>query len=358
MGGFDKNVGMETLQAAVGLGGRSDGDGRPVLAITIGDVAGVGPEIVARAWTDGRLHELCRPVVVGDLAVMKRECTAYGGAVSVEEAGADGAFASSMHVMPCVQGSASDVAELPLGLMHPAAGRAAFDYLVTAIRMAQAESVDGIVTMPLNKQGFHAYGLPYPGHTEVLADKTGVKNYGMMLYRQGLGVVHVTLHMALRDVFANLSVEAILEKIGLVGDMMRRLGIAKPRLAVAALNPHAGDGGVFGDEECKIIEPAVNVARRDGIDVVGPLPADTLFVRAKNGEFDGVVAMYHDQGHIALKLLGWHEAVNITVGLPIVRTSVAHGTAYDIAGQGRADLASFFEAVRVAAILASSRRPA
>jgi 4-hydroxythreonine-4-phosphate dehydrogenase len=225
---------------------------------------------------------------------------------------------------------------------------------VTAIDLALAGVIDAVVTLPLNKEALHAAGLDYPGHTEILAERTGARDYGMMLYRKGLGVLHVTLHMALRDVIGSISTEAILSKILLLDGMMRRLGADDPRLAVAALNPHAGDGGLFGIEEKTIIAPAVDEARRQGTHVVGPIPADALFVRAAGGEFDGIVAMYHDQGHIALKLLGWREAVNITVGLPIIRTSVAHGTGYDIVGQGKADPASLKEAVRAAVHLCHS----
>jgi 4-hydroxythreonine-4-phosphate dehydrogenase len=209
----------------------------------------------------------------------------------------------------------------------------------------------------LHKEGLHAAGLPYPGHTEILAERTGTRAFGMMLYAQGatlphgLGVVHVTLHMALRDVFAHLSTPAIHEKIHLLHGVMGKLCGRAPRLAVAALNPHAGDGGLFGDEESRLIAPAVRQAQAEGITVSGPWPCDTLFVRAQRGEFDGVVAMYHDQGHIAIKLLTGLAAVNISVGLPIVRTSVAHGTAYDIAGRGLADHHSLLEAARVAAQL-------
>jgi 4-hydroxythreonine-4-phosphate dehydrogenase len=236
-----------------------------------------------------------------------------------------------------------------------AAGRAAYDSLCRAIDWTLAGAADGIVTAPLHKEGLRAAGLPYPGHTEILAERTGVREFAMVLSVPGLAVAHVTLHMALRDVFGHLSTRAVLEKARLLDDLLRRMLGRRPRLGVAALNPHAGDGGLFGDEERTLIAPAVEEARRGGLDVSGPWPADTLFGRARGGEFDGVVAMYHDQGHIALKLFGVGRAVNISAGLPIVRTSVAHGTAYDIAGRGVADAASLVEAARVAALLARSR---
>jgi len=231
-----------------------------------------------------------------------------------------------------------------------AAGRAAFDWLCHAIDLTLAGQADGIVTCPLHKEGLRAAGVLHPGHTEILAERTGTNEYAMVLYFDGLAVAHVTLHMALRDVFENLSVAAISEKVDLLDRLLPRLLGRRPRLGVAALNPHASDGGLFGDEEERIIRPAVE---HSSADVSGPWPCDTLFARARGGEFDGIVAMYHDQGHIALKLLGGTRAVNITAGLPIVRTSVAHGTAYDIAWQGKADAIGMIEAVRVAAKLAS-----
>jgi 4-hydroxythreonine-4-phosphate dehydrogenase len=256
--------------------------------------------------------------------------------------------------IPCLTGTTATLVGLPFGQVSAEAGRGAVECLETAIDLALARRIDGIVTMPLHKEGIHAAGYPHPGHTEILAERTAAPSHAMVLYRRGLAVAHVTLHQSLRSVFADLTTERIVDRVKLLAELLPRLGIVRPRLAVAALNPHASDGGLFGDEERTIIGPAVERARTLGHDVTGPLPADTLFARAMAGGFDGVVALYHDQGHIALKVAGWREAVNITAGLPIVRTSVAHGTAYDLAGQGRADLASFVEAVDVAAKLCGS----
>ena len=235
-------------------------------------------------------------------------------------------------------------------------GRAAYDFLCRAIDETKAGAADGIVTAPLHKEGLHAAGLPYPGHTEILAERTGVREFAMVLAVGNLAVAHVTLHMALRDVFRHLTPAAVLEKARLLDGLLTRMLGRRPQLGVAALNPHGSDGGLFGDEEATIIAPAVAAARAEGIDATGPWPSDTLFVRARHGDFDGVVAMYHDQGHIALKLLGEGRAVNISAGLPIVRTSVAHGTAYDIAGRGVADAGSLVEAARVAALLVERER--
>lgn len=324
----------------------------------MGDVAGVGPEIIAQAWP--QLLSLCRPVVVGDAGWLRRttqELQLDARVVEIEVDEVEG-MASTAKVIPVLRGSSQILDTVIVGQIGPIAGRAAYDFLCTAIDLTTKGLADGIVTAPLHKEGLHAAGLHYPGHTEILAERTGVKEFGMMLYTRGpnishgLGVVHVTLHMALRNVFSHISVESVTEKIRLLDGIMRRLCENAPRLGVCALNPHASDGGLFGDEERTIIEPAVRQASAAGIPVTGPWPSDTLFLRAQRGEFDGVVAMYHDQGHIALKLLSGLAAVNITLGLPIVRTSVAHGTAYDIAGRGIADHHSLVEAVRVAAKLA------
>jgi 4-hydroxythreonine-4-phosphate dehydrogenase len=252
----------------------------------------------------------------------------------------------------CITASAIEVGEIPLGRVSAAAGRAAYDFLCRAIDLTLQGQADGIVTLPLHKEGLRAAGVPHPGHTEVLAERTGTPRFAMMLYFDGLGVTHVTLHMALKHVFAQLRTEAVLEKTELTATMLGRLLGRRPRIGVCGLNPHAGDGGLFGDEETAIIAPAVAQAQGRGLEVSGPWPADTLFTRARAGEFDGLIAMYHDQGHIPMKLLAGLRAVNVTLGLPIIRTSVAHGTAYDIAGRGVADPTSLIEAIRLAALLA------
>jgi 4-hydroxythreonine-4-phosphate dehydrogenase len=300
------------------------------------------------------LNSICRPVVVGDPSWLRRALDQTGVAARVVSVRDPAAEEPTADVVPCVTATRQDLSRVAVGQVSAAAGRAAYDFLCAAIDQTLAGAAQGIVTAPLHKEGLRAAGLPYPGHTEVLAERTGTKQFAMMLYVDGLGVAHVTLHMALRDVFRHLSTAAVLEKTRLLDGLMRRLLDRQPRLGVAALNPHASDGGLFGDEEETLIRPAVDAARAEGIDVSGPWPSDTLFVRARAGEFDGVVAMYHDQGHIAFKLLagGW-RAVNISLGLPLVRTSVAHGTAYDIAGRGVADPTSLLEAARVAARLAN-----
>ncbi len=304
------------------------------LAITMGDVAGVGPEVIAKAWP--ALLERCHPIVVGDPAWM-----AEGQRI-----------AGTAHAINLISPPTADLSGVRVGEVSAEAGRAAYDWLRAAVGMALEGSADAVVTCPLHKEGLHRAGVPFPGHTEILAHETGAPSHAMVLFGDGLAVAHVTLHMALRDVFAHLTPERVHERITLLHDLLPRLTGRPARIGVAALNPHAGDGGLFGDEETRLIAPAIERARAEGIDARGPLPADTLFVRAHRGEFDGVVAMYHDEGHIAMKLRSGMRCVNITAGLPIIRTSVAHGTAYDIAGKGVADESSLIAAADVAARMA------
>jgi 4-hydroxythreonine-4-phosphate dehydrogenase len=362
---------------------------RPRLLITMGDVAGIGPEIIAKAWP--ALNEICSPVVVGDPHWMRRvlELESPNQRVNtVNEIRDPRESKPDPKTISCLLATDQDLSQVKPGKVSAAAGKAAYAFLCMAIDQTRAGAADGIVTCPLHKEGLRAAGLPYPGHTEILAERTGTRRFGMLLYAStlafapasacarvsnkveghgqgqgrgkdsgGLGVAHVTLHMALRDIFQHLTCEAVSEKIRLLDGVLAQLlerNNGGPRIGVAGLNPHAGDGGLFGDEEERIIAPAVKAAQAEGLNASGPWPSDTLFVRACEGEFDGLVVMYHDQGHIALKLLGGRRAVNISAGLPIVRTSVAHGTAYDIAGKGIADESSLIEATRVAAKLVIS----
>lgn len=347
-------------------------DARPLVALTMGDVAGIGPEVIARAWAESPLRSLARPFVIGGAAVLRRAVADLGGSaevVVIREPEEAEPHASSI---PCLEATDQDIDDVPIGRVDRRAGRAAHDFLIAGIDLALERRIDAITTLPLNKESLSAAGVRHPGHTEILAERCGVTDHAMMLYlppgtgrgtalgasEAGLGVIHATLHVALRKVFDLLSVEGVREKIALADRSMRTLTAGRPpRVAVAGLNPHAGENGLFGDEEATILAPAIALARREGIDVTGPIAADTLFVRALNGEFDAVVVMYHDQGHVALKTIGFDRAVNVTLGLPIVRTSVAHGTAFDIAGQGKAETTSLIEAVRVAARIVSGRPP-
>lgn len=334
----------------------------PRIALTLGDVAGIGPEVIARAVQSNQLRQSCRPVIIGHAGVVRRAMTLAGSTFDLVDVGSLAEVDWNSGSIPCWNPSQADILSVPGGRIDARAGRAAYDYLVAATQAALRHEIDAITTAPLNKAALHAAGLQFPGHTEILAEQCHVKEFAMMLYLpsgeairgpHGLGVAHVTLHTSIRSVPDLLSVPRILETIQLVSDFQKRIGCAAPRIGVCALNPHAGEEGLFGDEESKLIAPAVQAARQQGIDATGPIPADALLRRAVHGEFDGVAAMYHDQGHIALKLIGFERAVNVTLGLPIVRTSPSHGTAFDIAWTGHAHCEGFVEAVRTAALLAA-----
>jgi 4-hydroxythreonine-4-phosphate dehydrogenase len=285
---------------------------RPRIAITAGDPAGIGPEIAAAAARDARVLDACEPIVYGPAA--------------------DATFAP--------------------GVLSGDAGRAGYEAIVRAVGDAQRGVVAGIATAPVNKEAFRLAGLPWSGHTDLIAHLTGAGDVAMMFYSEPLRVVLATIHIPLREVPRALTPHVMEATIALTARELPRFGFAAPRIAVAGLNPHAGEHGLFGDEEEATIAPAVVASRARGIDVSGPFPGDTVFVRAQRGEFDVVIACYHDQGLIPVKLVAFGQAVNVTLGLPIVRTSVDHGTAFDIAGQGVADPGSMIAAVLLAARLA------
>ena len=287
----------------------------PRIAITAGDPAGIGPEIAIKAARDPRVVAACRPVIYGPWRT-------------------------------------EDLAAFPPGAISAEAGRAAYTAIVDATNDALAKRVDAIATGPINKAALAAAGLPWKGHTDLLGHLCGVEEVAMMFWSERLRVVLATVHIPLADVPAALTADRLLDVLTLTSSSLPRFGISAPRLAVAGLNPHAGEGGLLGREELEVFQPAIERARGRGIDVTGPLPADTLFVRAARGEFDAVIAAYHDQGLVPVKLLAFGRAVNVTLGLPIIRTSVDHGTAFDIARQGIADEGSLIEAVLLAARLA------
>jgi len=329
---------------------------RPVIAITMGDPAGVGPEITAKALARDKIWDCCRPLMIGDVDVLAQAVALVVAPLtlhpiaSVTEARFDPTTPDVLDLH-----NVEPVALQP-GKVSGMAGRAAVAYVERAVALALAEQVDGIVTGPINKAALQAAGCPYIGHTELLTALTGAEQVTTMLATPGLRVVHVTRHVPLREVAAHITRERVLETICLTDEGLRGMGIQRPRLAVAALNPHGGDEGLLGREEIEVIGPAVEAVRAKGIDAHGPIPADSVFFRAIRGEFDVVVAMYHDQGHIPIKTHGFERSVAVTLGLPIVRTSVDHGTAFDIAWQGLASEESLVEAIRLAARLASCRR--
>jgi 4-hydroxythreonine-4-phosphate dehydrogenase len=328
----------------------------PVIAVTMGDAAGVGPEIVVKALSRGDVRALCRPVVIGDARRLERAAAICGLPIGIRriETPADAEHASG--TIDCIDlGLVPD--DLPFGRLSALAGDAAFRYIERAVTLALEGQVAAICTAPINKEALHAGGHVYPGHTEILAALTGTPEVSMMLRAPKLRVIHCTTHIGLIDAIDRIDAGLVERTIRRGHETLVRAGIAAPRIAVCGINPHAGESGLFGrGEEAAKIAPGVAAARAAGIDATGPWPADTLFFRAVRGDFDLVVAMYHDQGHCPVKVLGLEAGVNITVGLPVVRTSVDHGTAFDIAGTGNADERSMVEALRQAAELAG--RPA
>jgi 4-phospho-D-threonate 3-dehydrogenase / 4-phospho-D-erythronate 3-dehydrogenase len=319
---------------------------RPRVAITMGDPAGVGPEVALKALREPELYEVCRPVVFGTPAALEREPAAQ----SIEldsDLTRDDASPERVLVHPV-----SDVALPPYGEVSAEGGELAVAAVRAATEAALAGRIGALATAPLNKASMRLAGYEHAGHTELLADLCGAREVSMVLVGPQLRVAHMTTHIALEDVPGRITAERLETVVRIAGELLRRLGIDSPRLAVAGLNPHAGEGGLFGEQEQRVLVPAISRLRAAGVDVSGPLPGDTVFGAARAGRYDLVVAMYHDQGHIPIKLLHADEAVNVTGGLPIIRTSVDHGTAFDIAGQDKARSASMTAAVRLAAQLA------
>jgi 4-hydroxythreonine-4-phosphate dehydrogenase len=325
-------------------------NGKPRLAVTMGDPAGIGPEIIIKAITAGEILSIADLLVIGDARVFQR-AAGFPGLKdpkfrvihSIEED--TGGWGGGPLLLDLANASPSDC---PVGEISPAAGKAAVAAVQSAAHLAMAGVVDGMVTAPLNKAAMHAAGYPYQGHTELLKGVTGAERVSMLLTGPKLRVIHVSTHIPLRQAVAGLDPARVFEVIWLGYGVMNALGVSSPKIAVAGLNPHAGEGGLFGDEEARLLAPAILRAREAGIDVSDPQPPDTVFLRAIQGAYDLVVAMYHDQGHIPMKLLAFDEGVNVSVGLPIIRTSVDHGTAFDIAGKGTASPVSLAAAVEMA----------
>jgi len=339
-------------------------DTRPV-AITMGDACGIGPEIILKACAElARRPGSPVPLVYGDSGVLARQASALGLAVHVQPVD-DPADAHRVHrhgptPTPVAVLACSHLPrDLPPGRVDARAGRAAHDAILRAADDAIAQRVSAVVTAPIHKEAMAAAGVRHPGHTEILAERAGVPEVRMMLANDELRTILVTIHLPLREAIRQVTRASVLATLLIAHDGLRRLGVAQPRIAVAGLNPHAGEGGLMGREEIEHIAPAIADARARGIDASGPWPGDTVFMRARGfRDFDGVVAMYHDQGLIPVKYLGIDTGVNITVGLPFVRTSVDHGTAFDIAGRGIADPRSLLAAIDAASRLARPQDPA
>lgn len=365
---------------------------KPIIAITAGDVAGIGPEVILRAIASPATSSVCHPVVIGHPEIFRRAAEVFGISLALQELNSLESNPSQIREdiigvvdqrrIPIINPFTDDVLAAPRASVSREAGDAAFHYLDAAIVLAKQSAVDAIVTAPLNKEALHRAGHHFPGHTEILAARCGVAEFAMMLHlpesaltawRQmirplsadneseqndaalcGLSIAHVTLHTSIESIPQMLSIDTIVGKIRLMDRFLERIRCGRRAIAVCALNPHGGENGLFGDEESRLIRPAVDSCASFVKSVTGPLPVDTLIRRAVCGEFDGVVAMYHDQGHIPVKLIGFDSAVNITLGLPIVRTSPTHGTAFDRAWNPKtpADAAGMIEAIRMAAALA------
>lgn len=328
---------------------------RPIIAITMGDAAGVGPEIIMKMLAHREVYEQCKPLVIGDANRLRQAGEIVGSILSVRPVASPKEAMFEYGTAECVDLRLIPD-DLPWGKLSPVAGDAAFRYIERAVALASAGEVDAICTAPLNKEALHAGGHVFPGHTEILAALTDTPEVSMMLMTPKLRVIHVTTHIGLIDAIAKIEPGLVERTILRGNEALVRSGLESPRIGVCGINPHAGEHGLFGrGEEEQKIEPAVRTLRARGIDVEGPLPADTLFFRAQRGDFDLVVAMYHDQGHGPVKVLGIEAGVNVTVGLPVIRTSVDHGTAFDIAGTGRADERSLLEALNQAIVLAPQR---
>jgi 4-phospho-D-threonate 3-dehydrogenase / 4-phospho-D-erythronate 3-dehydrogenase len=322
---------------------------RPIVLVTMGDPSGVGPEVIVKSVDQPAVRAKLRPLVVGDAARLRQAIAITGVQLAVHaiEQPQDARFEPG--AVDCL-----DLALVPhdlaFGRLSPIAGEAAFRCIERAAQIAQGGFAGAICTAPLNKEALHAAGHKFPGHTEMLAHLSGTPEVSMLLVAPGLRVIHVTTHIGLLDAVAKIEPGLVERTIRRGNELLVRAGMARPRIAVCGINPHAGEGGLFGrGEEAQKVAPAVAACVASGLDVQGPLPADTLFFRARRGDFDLVVAMYHDQGHGPVKVLGLEAGVNVTVGLPFVRTSVDHGTAFDIAGTGRADPGSMVAALELAA---------
>lgn len=327
---------------------------RPIIGITMGDAAGIGPEVIVKALSVRETYEICRPLVIGDAKTMAWAVQATHASVKLKVV--DGVQEARFEFGTLdVLDLNLDLPSIEVGTVNRSAGRAAVEFVEKAVDLALHHEIHAIATAPLNKEAINLAGYHYQGHTELLAHLTGIQNYAMMLAAGSLRVIHVTTHVSLREACDLINKERVLKTIVLAHETLTSMGISNPRIAVSGLNPHAGESGLFGVEEQNHITPAIRGATALGINAQGPLPPDTVFLKAVDNAYDVVIAMYHDQGHIPVKLLGFDRGVNITLGLPIIRTSVDHGTAFDIAGTGVANPRSMMEAIKMAVDFAKHR---
>ena len=340
---------------------------KPILAITMGDPAGIGPEIIVKALNNKETYEKCRPLVTGDASVMEWAVRQLGTEQKINIIHSVGEALFEFGTIDVYDLQCVDMTVFEPGVVSPQCGNAAFVSIIKAIELAMADEVDGTVTAPLNKEALHKGGHNFDGHTEIYAHFTGTKKYAMLLADKFMRVIHVSTHVSLREACDRVKKDRIIEVTELINDACRQFGFENPHIGIAGLNPHASDNGLFGWEEEKEIIPAVNELKARGYNVDGPVPPDTLFAKARCGKYDGCVAMYHDQGHIPFKGVGfsWNketgkmdsaQGVNITLGLPIIRVSVDHGTAFDVAGKGIASEEAMLLSIDYATRMAVNRR--
>ena len=331
-------------------------ENRPVVAITMGDPAGIGPEVIAKALASESLYETCRPVVIGDLSAMRDIMTTIKSSAKLHAISSPDEASGQAGTIDLLDMHNLGSQKVVMGKLSPICGKASVEYILKAADLALQKQISAIVTAPINKESTRMAGYGELGHMELLAKYTKVKENATMLTSGALRIVHLTTHHSLKEALSYVTRERILSQIKLTQVSFESWGMLKPRIAAAALNPHGGEGGILGTEEIREIAPAVKDAQQLGIDARGPYPADTVFNRAISGEFDVVLAMYHDQGHIPIKVYGFEKSVSVALGLPFIRTSVDHGTAYDIAGKGIANAESMIEAIKVAVSLVREKR--
>ena len=324
----------------------------------MGDPAGIGPEIMCKMFAEKEIYDYCQPLVIGDVGCLREGLKVAKIKLQLNSIRNPREGKYRQGTVDVIDLHNVDLDALQMGQPQRMAGKACVEYVQRAVDLAIAGDIDAIVTAPINKKAMNMAGYKYSGHTELLADLTKARDFAMLLVAGSLKVIHVSTHVALTEAIRNVKKERVHTVIKLADQALKEMGVNKPKIAVAGLNPHAGEDGLFGTEEIQEITPAIKEAQGESIDIVGPVSPDTVFLRAKNGEFDVVVAMYHDQGHIAVKMLGFQLGVNVSIGLPIIRTSVDHGTAYDKATVklGTADHASLMEATKLAAQIAKTRK--
>lgn len=331
--------------------------GREVIAITMGDAAGIGPEITIKALSKKEIYEKCKPVVIGDAKVLEQaiKITNADIKVNIIDSPSEGKY--ELGKVDVIDLKNIDIDRLEFGKISAQCGRASFDYIKKAVELAKKGEAKAIATAPINKESLKAANIPFIGHTEMLGELTGVKDPLTMFQVKGMRIFFLTRHLSLKDAIAAITKERVYDYLIRCNEALQRLGVEKRKFAVAALNPHSGENGLFGREEIDEIEPGIHLARKKGVDVEGPVPADSVFFQALNGKYDAVLSLYHDQGHIAAKMTDFYGTVSITNGLPFLRTSVDHGTAFDIAGKNIAESISMEECIKVAAEYASRFTP-